>query len=107
MRLLVRTLSVAAPEDAAGGGGAYDRGGGGFGDGAGTAGLVLYHPETGLPEPRLDAATPEAWLPGGNFLLTSVNERSGGWTGGTYWSVIIDRDGRSFCGMCLGGGDLI
>ena len=55
MRLLVRTLSVAAPEDAAGGGGSYDHGGGGggFGDGAGTAGLVLYHPETGLPEPRL------------------------------------------------------
>jgi hypothetical protein len=48
----------------------------------------------GLPEPHLEVASPEAWLPGGNFLLTSLNERDGGWTGGTYWTVIIDRDGR-------------
>jgi len=34
------------------------------------------------------------WLQNGNYLLTSINRDTGGWTGGQYWSMIIDRQGR-------------
>ena len=30
----------------------------------------------------------------GNFFLTSINEDAVGWSGGTYWAFIIDRDAR-------------
>ena len=47
-----------------------------------------------LPVPDLLVAEESQYLPGGNYLLTSINERDGGWTGGTYWTVIYDRQGR-------------
>jgi hypothetical protein len=49
-----------------------------------------------LPEPVLVNASnePDQWLESGNYLLTSINSSSGGWTGGTYWTVIYDREGR-------------
>ncbi len=48
----------------------------------------------GLPVPTLEVSKSDAWLPSGNYLLTSINQNSGGWTGGTYWTFIIDRQGR-------------
>ncbi|MCK6502732.1 arylsulfotransferase family protein, partial [Myxococcota bacterium] len=48
----------------------------------------------GLPEASLEVSEPKRWLPEGRFLLTSVNEQTGGWTGGHYWTVILDRQGR-------------
>lgn len=47
-----------------------------------------------LPRPELVVADPSQWLPTGNYLLTSVNERRGGWTQGNYWTVILDRQAR-------------
>lgn len=49
---------------------------------------------TGLPAPVLTVDTPEAQLPNGNYLLTSMNAIDGGWTGGTYYTLILDRKGR-------------
>ena len=51
------------------------------------------HPE-GLPVARVHVANPSGWLPGGNYLLTSINQEPGGWRGGWYWTVILDRMGR-------------
>ncbi|MBN1335392.1 MAG: hypothetical protein JXB39_05480 [Deltaproteobacteria bacterium] len=48
----------------------------------------------GLPTPRIVASNPEAWEPGGRFLLGSINGREGGWVGGPYWMWILDRKGR-------------
>jgi hypothetical protein len=48
----------------------------------------------GLPIPDLLVADPTAWVEGDRYLLTSINAQSGGWTGGTYWKVILDRQGR-------------
>ncbi|MCB9690097.1 MAG: hypothetical protein H6735_33960 [Alphaproteobacteria bacterium] len=48
----------------------------------------------GLPKGKVTVSEPDRWLPEGRFLLTSINEREGGWTGGTYWTFIIDRKGR-------------
>ncbi len=48
----------------------------------------------GLPVPSLEVAEPAAWLQSGKFLLASINEDEGGWTGGTYWTYIVDRQGR-------------
>ena len=49
---------------------------------------------SGLPLGTVDIASPDRWLPEGSFLLTSINEDSGGWTTGTYWTFIIDRQAR-------------
>ncbi|MCA9492712.1 MAG: hypothetical protein KC621_22415 [Myxococcales bacterium] len=49
----------------------------------------------GLPKARVTVSEPDRWLPEGKFLLTSINEREGGWTGGTYWTLILDRQGRT------------
>jgi hypothetical protein len=48
----------------------------------------------GWPKPTVEAAEPDAWYPQGNYLLTSINEDSGGWMSGTYWTFIIDREGN-------------
>ncbi len=48
----------------------------------------------GLPVPTVEASEPDLWEPTGRYLLASVNEREGGWLGGTYWKFIIDRQGR-------------
>lgn len=47
-----------------------------------------------LPEPELTVSEAGADLSEGDYILTSVNERSGGWIGGTYVTVILDRMGR-------------
>lgn len=49
---------------------------------------------TGLPNGTVEESIPEAWWSGGNYLLTSINQVQGGWTGGQYWTLIIDRRGR-------------
>lgn len=48
----------------------------------------------GLPLPRVTVSEAAGHYAAGRFLLTSVNGTSGGWTGGTYWTVFIDRQGR-------------
>ena len=54
-----------------------------------------------LPVPELVNANTDAsqWLESGKYLLTSINEDDGGWTGGTYWTVIYDRQGRLVWGQ--------
>jgi hypothetical protein len=47
-----------------------------------------------LPLGELRIAEPDAWFEGGDFMLTSVNEKTCGWCGGTYWTFIMDRQGR-------------
>ncbi len=48
----------------------------------------------GLPAPELLVAQPDAWGATDRYLLTSINARAGGWTSGTYWKIILDRQGR-------------
>jgi len=48
----------------------------------------------GLPLGEVLTSEPDKWLPGGTYLLTSINQDTGGWTGGTYWRFIIDRQAR-------------
>ncbi len=47
-----------------------------------------------LPVPTLMESDESQWIEGGNYILTSINQKDGGWTGGTYWTVIYDRQGR-------------
>ena len=49
---------------------------------------------TGLPVGSLLQSEPDAWEPTGVYLLGSINEYDGGWTGGRYWKWILDRQGR-------------
>lgn len=48
-----------------------------------------------MPVASLEIARPDQWFADGNYLLTSVNESEGGWTGGPFWTVILDRAGRA------------
>jgi hypothetical protein len=48
----------------------------------------------GMPVPTVTVSDPSRWLPDSPYLLTSINERTGGWTGGTYWTFFLDRAGR-------------
>ncbi len=48
----------------------------------------------GLPLAEIHVSDEDGWYDKGRFLLTSINEFSGGWTGGTYWTFIIDRQAR-------------
>ena len=56
--------------------------------------LAGEHPPD-LPIATVDVALSDRWLPGADFLLTSVNQEPGGWTRGTFWTVIYDRQGRA------------
>jgi len=47
-----------------------------------------------LPLPSLEVSEPGSWYEKGNYLLTSINQNDGGWTGGKYWTFILDREGR-------------
>ena len=47
-----------------------------------------------MPRPTLDVSEPDLWDPDSNFLLSSINQEDGGWSGGTYWKFIVDRKGR-------------
>ena len=48
----------------------------------------------GLPVPEVTVSESREWLPDGNYLLASINQQPGGWTGGHYWTFILDRAGR-------------
>ncbi len=48
----------------------------------------------GLPIGQVTVSESTRWEPSGKYVLTSINERNGGWTGGDYWTFIIDRQGR-------------
>ena len=60
----------------------------------GTNPIVMGEVDPGLPIPELvyldeaNAGNADA------YLLTSINQDPGGWTGGQYWVVIYDRQGR-------------
>ena len=47
-----------------------------------------------FPIPVVTTSSPDKWLSDGNYLLTSINEDDGGWTQGTYWTFIMDRQGQ-------------
>lgn len=48
-----------------------------------------------LPLGRIVQAEPDAWLGGGQFLLTSISQNGGGWgTPGPFYAMIVDRKGR-------------
>jgi Arylsulfotransferase (ASST) len=47
-----------------------------------------------LPRPTLTVNDASRQIAGGNYLLTSMNQYDGGWTGGAYWTIILDRQGR-------------
>ncbi|MDP6933295.1 MAG: hypothetical protein QGG40_10285, partial [Myxococcota bacterium] len=46
------------------------------------------------PLATVEVAESDAWYEDGKYLLTSINQKKGGWTGGKYWTFIIDRQGR-------------
>jgi hypothetical protein len=48
----------------------------------------------GLPTPDLLLADEDAWFADGQYLILSVNGDTGGWTGGDYWKIIVDRQAR-------------
>ena len=48
----------------------------------------------GLPLGTVEIEDPDNWLVEGVYLLTSINEDNGGWTGGDYWTFIVDRQAR-------------
>ncbi len=47
-----------------------------------------------LPPLELLTSDPARFDPTGRYLLGSINEDEGGWMVGTYWTFIIDRQGR-------------
>jgi hypothetical protein len=47
-----------------------------------------------LPRPDLEVYDPDRYEPTGKYLMGSINQNNGGWTGGTYWKWIMDRKGR-------------
>ena len=49
---------------------------------------------SGMPEPEYVSGDPDRWYADGSYLFTSINGSTGGWTGGTYWKVILDRQAR-------------
>jgi hypothetical protein len=51
------------------------------------------YPE-GLPVPTVQASEPSAWALNDQWFLSSINQDNGGWTGGVYWTFIMDRKGR-------------
>jgi len=48
-----------------------------------------------LPPGQVRVSDPSAWQPQDKYLLTSINQDTGGWHSGTYWTIIIDRQGRT------------
>jgi hypothetical protein len=47
-----------------------------------------------VPVPVLDTWDPAATWADGKYMITSINDTAGGWTGGTYWVIVFDRKGR-------------
>lgn len=48
----------------------------------------------GVPDGELVTYEPDRVLPDSPYLLMSINERNGGWNGGEYWTLILDRQAR-------------
>ena len=48
----------------------------------------------GLPEATVLVSDPGVWVSEDRYLMSSINEDAGGWTGGSYWKFMIDRQGR-------------
>ncbi|MEQ1565449.1 MAG: hypothetical protein ABMA64_07420 [Myxococcota bacterium] len=48
-----------------------------------------------LPVPTLELEDPALQYGAAPYLLTSVDEDTGGWTGSAFWTVILDRQGRT------------
>ena len=69
-----------------------DFGEGGLSGGASTSTTGAL--PVGLPPTEVVSGDEALWYPEGRYLYTSINEDDGGWTGGTYWKFIIDRQGR-------------
>ena len=61
---------------------------------AGAGDIITGSLPKGLPTPSVLVSDPDRWEPTGNYLLGSINQDGGGWTGGHYWKFIIDRRGR-------------
>ncbi|MFH1468278.1 MAG: aryl-sulfate sulfotransferase [Pseudomonadota bacterium] len=68
--------------------------GAGATEGAEQVGATGAWPE-GLPVARLNASDPERYDPTARYLITSVDQTGGGWQPGTFWKVILDRQGRT------------
>jgi len=49
---------------------------------------------SGLRVATVEVSDPTAWHQAGNYLLTSISDHGGGWTGGVYYTFIMDRQGR-------------
>jgi hypothetical protein len=47
-----------------------------------------------FPMPTVELSVSDKWLQSGRYILSSINENTGGWTGGNYWTFIMDREGR-------------
>lgn len=47
-----------------------------------------------LPLASVEVLEEDKLLPTGKYLLSSINADRGGWTGGDYWTFIVDRKGR-------------
>jgi hypothetical protein len=48
-----------------------------------------------LPKAELVSADEARWYAAGKYLLTSINDHSGGWRDGTYYTIVLDRQGRT------------
>lgn len=48
---------------------------------------------TDLPQGEVSVSDPALWVENSRYLLTSINQ-DGGWTAGTFWTFIIDREAR-------------
>lgn len=53
----------------------------------------------GLPLPELITYEPDSAEPTLRYLLSSINQNSGGWESGSYWRFILDRRGRMVWAM--------
>ena len=48
-----------------------------------------------LPRADLRSGDETRWYPSGRYLLTSINDHDGGWRDGTYYTIVLDRQGRT------------
>jgi hypothetical protein len=48
-----------------------------------------------LPRADLLSGDETSWYASGRYLLTSINDTDGGWRAGTYYTIVLDRQGRT------------
>jgi hypothetical protein len=48
-----------------------------------------------LPKAELVTGDETRWYDSGHYLLTSINDHDGGWRNGTYYTIVLDRQGRT------------